>query len=339
MIGRAPAFWSRPGSLAGGLLSPVGRVVGHITLGRMREPGIAVPVPVLCVGNPTVGGSGKTPTVILVLERLLARGARPFALLRGHGGQLPGPVRVDPAVHDARAVGDEALLLAAVAPTIVSRDRVAGARLAVDAGATHIVMDDGFQNPALAKDVSLLVIDGGAGVGNGQVLPAGPLRAPLAPQIGLADAILVLGPGAPGAAVGALADAMGKAVLQGAVVPDLDAIAALRGHRVLAFAGIGRPDKLAASLTSEGVEVVRLRAFPDHHPYEVSEIAALIAEADAAQLTVVTTAKDLVRLQGPAFAPWRDRLRVLPVRVMLSDPARLDALLTLLDARAMARGL
>lgn len=333
MIGQAPAFWSRPDSWRGALLSPIGSLIGGITLRRMTRPGEAVAVPVICVGNPTVGGAGKTPTTLMILAHLKATGARPFALLRGHGGKLAGPVRVDPIHHDARAVGDESLLLAAEAPTIVSQDRVAGARLAVAEGATHIVMDDGFQNPSLVKDVSLLVIDGAAGVGNGRVLPAGPLRAPLAPQIALADAVLLVGPGSAGACLRPMARQAGKAVLEARIVPDATATAALRGRRVLAFAGIGRPEKLGATLAEAAIEVARVQAFPDHHPYSAADIAGLVAEADAGQLTLVTTSKDMARLRGPTFVSFTARITALPVQMEVSKPEQLDALLALADTR------
>lgn len=337
MIGQAPAFWSRPGSWRGALLSPIGHVIGAITLRRMARPGAVIAVPVICVGNPTVGGAGKTPTTLMVLSHLKARGARPFALLRGHGGRLAGPVQVDPTLHDAAAVGDESLLLAAEAPTIVSRDRVAGARLAVAEGATHIVMDDGFQNPSVTKDVSLLVIDGAAGVGNGRVLPAGPLRAPLAPQIALADAVLLVGEGVAGAAVGTMARQAGKVVLEASIVPDATTIAALRGQRVLAFAGIGRPEKLAMTLAEAGIEVARLRAFPDHHPYSAGDIAGLMDEADDAGLPLVTTSKDLARLSGAAFSTFASRITALPVRMEVSDVAALDDLLARASMRSASR--
>ncbi|WP_029004490.1 tetraacyldisaccharide 4'-kinase [Azorhizobium doebereinerae] len=339
MIGSAPAFWSRRTSLASLLLSPVGCIVGAITLRRMKGPSQIVPVPVLCIGNPTVGGAGKTPTALALLARLSRQGHAPFALLRGHGGSLPGPVRVVPDRHDAVAVGDEALLLAAAAPTIVSRDRPSGARLAVAEGASVILMDDGFQNPSLAKDVSVLVIDGAAGVGNGRVLPAGPLRAPLAPQLAAADAVLVVGDGAAGEAVAAQAARMGKAVLHGTVRPDPQVVAALRGRRVLAFAGIGRPDKLATTLRTADVEVAGLRAFPDHHAYVPDEIAALAAEAERIGAMLVTTSKDMARLRAPAFAAHRPAIIVLPIEMEIGPQATLDDLLALAFTRAARRSL
>ncbi|MGU3493591.1 tetraacyldisaccharide 4'-kinase [Xanthobacteraceae bacterium A53D] len=327
MIGRAPGFWSRPVSLAGLLLAPIGWIVGRITLARMRRPAPRVSIPVICIGNPTVGGSGKTPTSLALLSRLGRDGGRPFALLRGHGGSLAGPVRVDPAIHTAAEVGDEALLLAARAPTIVSRDRHAGAVLAAAEGATQVVMDDGFQNPLLAKHLSFLVIDGTAGVGNGHVLPAGPLRAPLAPQLVMADAVVIVGDGAAGDALARLAEKLGKPVLRGTVRPDASVVAGLAGRRALAFAGIGRPQKLADTLREAGVEVARLVPFPDHHPYQPAEIAALVAEAARDNLALVTTTKDMARLRMPAFAGHAAAITALPVEMGLEPE---QTLLTLL---------
>ncbi|MEP9352360.1 tetraacyldisaccharide 4'-kinase [Xanthobacter sp. KR7-65] len=336
---RAPAFWWREPGLASALLSPIGAVVGAVAARRMTQAGGIVEVPVLCIGNPTVGGAGKTPTAIALLQRLIAAGHRPFALLRGHGGTARGPLRVDPAVHGAREVGDEALLLACVAPTIVAGgDRLGGARLAVAAGATHVVMDDGFQNPSLAKDASLLVIDGAVGIGNGAVTPAGPLRAPLAPQLARADAVLVVGEGKAGDAVAGAARAAGVAVLHGRLVPDGDAVASLRDGPLVAFAGIGRPEKFFATLEAEGLALGTRHAFPDHHPYRVEEIAHLAAEAERGGARLVTTQKDMARLSGPAFAALRGRIATLPVTLVLSEEAGLGGLIARAEARRAARG-
>ncbi len=330
IFARAPRFWSAPQSLAGTLLAPFGSVVGAITLRRMARPGTGVPVVVICVGNPTVGGSGKTPTALAVLARLKARGARPFALLRGHGGREAGPLIVDPALHDAGAVGDEALLLAQAAPTIISRDRVAGARLALDSGASHVVMDDGFQNPSLVKDAAVLVLDGAAGIGNGRVLPAGPLRAPFADQLDQADALLVVGPGA------ALPSA-GKPLLRARLLPDPTVADALRGQKLLAFAGIGRPEKFFATLRDIGAILVETRAFPDHHAYTLADIQRLLEQAFVGNLRLVTTTKDMARLSPPDFAEARRYIHVLPVRLELDDMGMLDRLIDLAEARAAAR--
>ncbi|MFG1463550.1 tetraacyldisaccharide 4'-kinase [Xanthobacter sp. DSM 24535] len=335
MFARAPKFWSRPGSLAGALLAPVGWMVGAITLHRMAKPGVGVEVPVICIGNPTVGGAGKTPTALAVLERLKARGASPFALLRGHGGREAGPLRVDPARHDAAAVGDEALLLADAAPTIVSRDRLAGARLAVASGASHIVMDDGFQNPTLHKDAALLVVDGASGLGNGRVLPAGPLRAPFAAQATRADALLLIGTGAPGDYLARSAsDIM---VLRGHLSADTGDAAALLGRRLFAFAGIGRPEKFFQTLRALDLDVAETEAFPDHHPYTPGDLSRLHGQAQAGGLCLVTTAKDLSRLRGESLAPLRAHVEVLRVRLDLEDQSRFDVLIAQAEARAARR--
>ncbi|MFG1422598.1 tetraacyldisaccharide 4'-kinase [Roseixanthobacter liquoris] len=312
MFARAPAFWSHPHTLAGRLLAPFGWIVGVITLRRMAKPGTEVGVPVICIGNPTVGGAGKTPTALALLDQLSARGARPFALLRGHGGREAGPLLVDPARHDAAAVGDEALLLARRAPTVVSRDRVAGARLAVARGASHIVMDDGFQNPSLHKDAALLVVDGAAGLGNWRVLPAGPLRAPFLAQAARADGLLIIGAGAAGDATAARAAGQ-ISILRGHLLADPGDAAALAGRRLLAFAGIGRPEKFFQTLRDLGLDVAQGRPFPDHHPYTAEDLAELHRTAQAGGLSLVTTAKDAARLEAREFADMRAHVRVLRV--------------------------
>ncbi|MEZ0214502.1 MAG: tetraacyldisaccharide 4'-kinase, partial [Xanthobacteraceae bacterium] len=199
---RAPGFWwQTERGLKARLLAPLGTLAGAVAAARLGRPGAEAVLPVLCVGNPTVGGSGKTPTALYLAERLAADGHRVAFLTRGYGGRLSGPLAVDPARHGADEVGDEALLLARAAPTFLARDRAAGARAAAATDASLIIMDDGFQNPSLAKSLSLLVIDAAVGVGNGLCLPAGPLRAPLGPQLARAGAVLLVGEGAPGDAV------------------------------------------------------------------------------------------------------------------------------------------
>ncbi|MFH1556474.1 MAG: tetraacyldisaccharide 4'-kinase [Pseudomonadota bacterium] len=349
MFARAPTFWSHPHTLPGRLLAPIGWIVGAITLRRMAKPGVAMDVPVICIGNPTVGGAGKTPTALALLARLTARGATPFALLRGHGGREAGPLLVDLARHDAAAVGDEALLLAQAAPTVVSRDRVAGARLAVARGASHIVMDDGFQNPSLHKDAAMLVVDGAAGLGNGQVLPAGPLRAPFPGQVARADALMIIGTGAAGEQLAARAAGQ-MPVLRGHLVADADDAAALAGQRILAFAGIGRPEKFFQTLRDLNLDVAACRAFPDHHPYSPADLSSLHREARAGGLSLVTTAKDAARLQAQDFADARTRIRVLRVGLELDggpkargleaqglEAQEFDTLIALAEARAARR--
>jgi tetraacyldisaccharide 4'-kinase len=314
---REPGFWWRSDSAAARLLAPAAAAYGFVAARRMAQPGWRAGVPVLCIGNFTVGGSGKTPTAIAVAKLLSEAGRRPFFLSRGYGGTLAGPVRVD--AQPAAAVGDEPLLLARVAPTIVARDRPAGARAAIAAGAEAIVMDDGWQNPSLAKDLVIAVLDGRRGIGNGRVFPAGPLRAPLASQLGHADALLVIGPPGPAAMPAiAAADRRHLPRFAGNLVPDPAAVERLAGTRALAFAGIADPDKFFATLDASGITVAARRGFPDHHRYTAEEITRLIAEADAQRLTLLTTEKDLARLAGdPAARDLAARAVALPVSLKI----------------------
>ena len=211
----------------------------------------------LCVGNYHVGGAGKTPTVLALAKLLRELGETPVVLSRGYGGKLRGPVRVDPGRHAASDVGDEPLMLAGTLPVVVSRKRADGVPLARAQGATVILMDDGFQSPAVVKDASLIVIDGERGIGNGQVFPAGPLRAPLRPQLARTDALIVVGNGGAADAVAAEIAAQGKPVLSAHLKPDEAQVARLRGQRVLAFAGIGDPARFFNTLRASGIEVVR----------------------------------------------------------------------------------
>jgi tetraacyldisaccharide 4'-kinase len=213
---REPSFWWREAGLTSGLLSPLAAVYGAVAASRMARPGRSAGIPVICVGNLTLGGAGKTPAAIAVARVLDAAGRRPFVLSRGYGGMLTGPVQVDPARHRAAEVGDEPLLLARFTPTVVSRDRAVGAEAARAAGAGSIVMDDGFQSPGLHKDRSVLVVDARRGIGNGQVFPAGPLRAPPGDQLRRAQALLVVGAGTAGDSVAAAAQAHGLPVFHGA---------------------------------------------------------------------------------------------------------------------------
>ncbi|SFV12164.1 lipid-A-disaccharide kinase [Methylobacterium sp. 174MFSha1.1] len=319
---RAPGFWWREDPTpAARLLAPLGAVYGALAARRMARDGAAPPCPVVCIGNFTLGGAGKTPTALAVAGLLGALGRRPVFLSRGYGGRLAGPVRVDPVHHGAAEVGDEPLLLARAAPAIVARDRVAGARACRAAGADVIVMDDGLQNPSLAKTFVIAVVDGAVGLGNGRVFPAGPLRAPAAVQWPRVHAALVIGEGAPGARVLAEARARGLPALRGRLVPDPAVAASLRGRPVLAFAGIGRPDKFFASLREVGASLRETRSFPDHHAFTAAEAEALAAEAAAKDLLLVTTEKDRVRL--PSALP----VATLPVGLALEAPEALDALL------------
>jgi tetraacyldisaccharide 4'-kinase len=315
---RAPAFWWQEPGAAAALLSPLAAVYGRVAARRLARPGARAGVPVICVGNPTVGGAGKTPAAIAVVRLLLAAGERPMFLTRGYGGRLAGPVMVEPA-HSAVQVGDEPLLLARVAPTVVAQDRVAGARFAREHGAGLIVMDDGFQNPSLAKDSSILVIDGRRGIGNGYVLPAGPLRAPLDPQLERAAAVLIVGESA---SIDQAARARGLPVFHGTLEPEPGAVAALRGKKVLAFAGIGDPEKFFTTLERAGIDAAVRRGFPDHHRYSVGEAQALVRDAESGNLELLTTEKDLARLKDDAtVTALAERARALPVEMKITESA------------------
>ncbi len=319
---RAPEFWRRDG-LAPALLAPLGWGVELAGRARWRlvRPAVA-PVPVICVGNLVAGGAGKTPVALALGARLAAMGWAPHFLSRGYGGRLAGPVRVEPARHTAAEVGDEPLLLAACAPTWVAADRPAGARAAAAAGARVIVMDDGFQNPSLAKTLSLVAVEAAYGFGNGRVMPAGPLREALARGLARADALVLIGDG-DAAEVEAPAAAAALPVLRARIAPVPDSARALAGRRVLAFAGIARPEKLFASLAALGCDLVGTRAFPDHHLYAPDEIMALVEAAAAAGATPVTTEKDAARLPEAA----RAMVETLAVRLVFEDEDALDRLL------------
>jgi tetraacyldisaccharide 4'-kinase len=278
------------------------------------------------VGNFTLGGAGKTPTALALAALLRDLGAKPAFLTRGYGGRLAGPVRVDPARQSVAETGDEARLLARAAPTILARDRPAGAALCHRDGADVIVMDDGLQNPSLAKTLSLAVVDAGAGLGNGLPFPAGPLRVPLARQWPHIHGLVLIGDGPRGAPVAEDAGARGLPVHRARLVPGAD----LTGRRVLAFAGIGRPEKFFASLEEAGATLAGRRTFPDHHPYAAADEAALAAEAARLGAALITTEKDHVRL-SPRFA---DRVATLPVTLVFADAAPLRAQLRKLLAGA-----
>jgi tetraacyldisaccharide 4'-kinase len=319
---RAPAFWWRPGG--GKLLSPLGAVYGAVTASRMRRRGCGVGIPVICLGNLTAGGGGKTPAALAVARLLAAGGERPVFLTRGYGGRLSGPLCVDPLIHSAVDVGDEPLLLARLAPTIVARDRLQGAQAARRTAATAIVMDDGFQNPTVVKDLAILLVDGRRGIGNGRIIPAGPLRAPLDVQIAHAQALVMVGPNLDGSVIEkgllAIARAHGLAIFHGRLAPDTSAVAALRGRKVLAFAGIADPAKFFATAAEAGIAVAERVSFPDHHRYKAAQARALTTRADAAGLQLLTTEKDLARLRGDSsLAALAARAIALPVQLVLEE--------------------
>jgi tetraacyldisaccharide 4'-kinase len=325
----APEFWRRRGILPA-LLEPLAAAyqaaaaLKHATTLPFRAP-----IPVICVGNLVAGGAGKTPVTLSLAALLTERGRRPHILTRGYGGVLRGPVAVDLARHAAAEVGDEALLLAAAAPCWVARDRAAAAQAAFAAGADLLLLDDGFQNPGLAKDLSLVVVDGGYGFGNGRVMPAGPLRETIAAGLARAQAVVLIGEDSAGAAA-AVGDAV--PILRASLTP-VDA-ADLAGRRFLAFAGIGRPEKFYRTLAETGAAVVATRDFPDHHPYRVAELRDIVAAAAQAGATPITTAKDWVRLP----AEFRPTIHRLDVAVAWCDRPALDKILQDLIPSAARRG-
>jgi tetraacyldisaccharide 4'-kinase len=319
---REPAFWWQPPGLAAAMLSPVAAAYGAVAAARLHQPGAHCGVPVICIGNLTLGGAGKTPTALAVGDLLKVAGAQPYFLSRGYGGRLPGPVLVDIRRHDASQVGDEPLLLAQTAPTIVAHDRVAGATAARAAGATVVVMDDGFQNPSLSKDLAIVVVDGRRSVGNGRVFPAGPLRAPLAAQLPHAQALVVIGDGEGAVGLTAAARARRLPIFTARLEPNHDDLAALTGSPVLAFAGIGDPEKFFGTLRTAGIDVRATRVCPDHYLYTDEDAAILLAQAKADGLTLVTTAKDMARLTGrPETTLLANAARTLRVTLRFDDPA------------------
>jgi len=325
---REPGFWHRPRSVTSLLLRPLGALYGATTAARMQRKGFEAGVPVICVGNYHLGGAGKTPTVLALARILRELGETPVVLSRGYGGERRGPVLVDPEKHRAREVGDEPLMLASDLAVVVARDRLDGVALAKSRLASVILMDDGFQNPALAKHAALIVIDGARGIGNGLVFPAGPLRAPLAVQLARTDALIVIGAGTAAQTVAAAVGSAGKPVLAAHLEPETAAVAKLKGQRVLAFAGIGDPGRFFRTLQASGIEVAQQKAFADHHRFSADEITALVADAKREGLILVTTEKDLVRFRNDTeLAALARDIVPFPVTLQFEDAARLKAFL------------
>jgi tetraacyldisaccharide 4'-kinase len=312
---RPPGFWEHDG-LIPRLLAPLSNLAAELTARRMAQPGWRVPVPVVCCGNASVGGTGKTTLALDLGVRLTRRGARVAFLTRGYRSRSHGTSRVSLG-HDATDVGDEAMLLSEVAPTFVGADRVASARAAVAAGATVLVMDDGLQNPGLVKDLSFLVIDGAAGFGNGRVLPGGPLREPVAACARRCHAAILIGEDR--GDVGTVLPAS-LAVLRARLQPQGPD---LTRRRVVAFAGIGRPAKFFATLQEAGAEIAWHRGFPDHHAYHPAELRRLEKRAAKLDAVLVTTPKDAVRLP----LDWQAKVLVAGVSLAWADDSHIETLL------------
>jgi tetraacyldisaccharide 4'-kinase len=315
---RAPEFWGRPIGPLAVALAPLGALYGSVASARLARAAPREDLPTIAIGGLTLGGDGKTPAALALAQTLLAMGERPAFLTRGYGraGSSRAPLRVNPARHDAREAGDEALLLADLAPTFVGADRAASARLAKAEGATALILDDGLHSRRLAPDLAILVIDAGYGAGNGLCPPAGPLRAPLAAQLAAANAVILIGDGEPPPWL-----RQAKTVLRGRLAPDPAAAARLAGAKVFAFAGIGRPQKFVRSLEAIGAQVAGWRWFPDHHGYSQRELAALARAAARLSARLVTTEKDARRLGG------RIAVETLPVRLEFEGPEAIEALL------------
>lgn len=311
---RTPNFWNRKGILST-CLTPVSWVIELV--GECRQKLVipeVFPVPLICVGNLVVGGAGKTPVALDIGTRLQAMGIRSCFLSRGYKGRMEGPVKVDEDLHSYKDVGDEPLLLSRCAPCFVSTDRPAGAQEAIADGAQIIIMDDGFQNCSIQKTLSLVVVDGRNGFGNHRLIPAGPLREPIEKGIMRADAVISIGPPH-------LEMDINKPILR-AKIQSIRGNG-LEGKRVIAFAGIGRPEKFFRSLRETGAKVVSSHSFPDHHPYKVREITAILNKKIHEDDIVVTTEKDMVRVPLSAA----ESITAIPAEVKWEEEGLIEDLL------------
>jgi tetraacyldisaccharide 4'-kinase len=320
MVSEAPPFWWTKADWRAWTLYPVSFLYGRIAGYRMAHAKRAsVPIPVICVGNFTVGGAGKTPTALTIARAAKAKGLKPGFLSRGYGGSLDVTTVVDPAHHRAVAVGDEPLLLAREAMTVISRRRVEGAQRLVKEGADLIIMDDGFQSARLAIDYALLVIDATRGLGNGHIVPGGPVRAPIRQQLTYATALLKVGAGTAADTIVRIAARAAKPYFTAAL--KVSDGADLAGRRVLAFAGIADPAKFFRTVESVSAEIAARRAFGDHEHLTDDEIDDILSTADREDLLIVTTSKDFVRLAGHhgKAEQLAARCRVIEVEMAFAD--------------------
>ncbi|MBL6933756.1 MAG: tetraacyldisaccharide 4'-kinase [Rhodospirillales bacterium] len=323
---QAPDFWqSGKGGIVAELLSPLGWLYGFATQRKLSSttPWTS-PVPVLCVGNLIAGGAGKTPVALDIGDRLKNKGKAVHFLSRGYGGSEKGPLLVDPARHDFRRVGDEPLLLATRGPTWVSRERKAGCMAAAEAGADVIIMDDGFQNPYIHRNFSLIVVDGGYGFGNGKMIPAGPLRETISTGLSRADAAVIIGEDNTGATAAICQNA--HTPLRARLVPD-PLPAKATDMPLIAFAGIGRPEKFFRTVADMDFPVITTIPFADHHAYRDAEMKQLLKMAKNANARLLTTEKDAQRLP----ASFLSEISVLSVRLEWSDEAAIEHLLDGID--------
>ncbi len=329
MVSEAPPFWWEKPDWRAFSLAPAAWAYGTIAgrrLLRAAPPKVAAPV--LCIGNFTVGGAGKTPTAIAFADAAQARGLKPGIVSRGYGGSYKGLHVVDPDHDSARHVGDEPLLLARHAAVVLSPDRFTAAQHLRSFDCDFIIMDDGFQSARLHADFALLVVDATRGIGNGKVIPAGPLRAPMTDQMRKTDALLRIGKGEGADYVVRQAARAGRQIYEASLIAS--SATALQGKRWLAFAGIGNPDKFYASLRDAGGEIAETRSFADHHSFQPDELRDLMETAQKHNLSLITTAKDHVRLKTMLCAPeaFLARLAVLDVSLEFARP---DALTNILD--------
>jgi tetraacyldisaccharide 4'-kinase len=300
---------------------------GAIAARNMRRaPRTPVAAPVLCVGNFTVGGTGKTPTAIALAKAAIRRGHHPGFLSRGHGGSFAQPHVVNPENDSAKLVGDEPLLLAEHAPVAVTPNRAAGAKLLIEQGCTFLIMDDGFQSARIGIDFALAVIDARHGAGNRFVIPAGPLRAPLLEQLRFADGLLCMGKGDAANEAVRIAARAGKPIFEASTrAVNADAV---RGRRYLAFAGIGHPDRFFDTATACGAHLSLTRAFGDHHTYRPEEVAELETTARKADLLLLTTAKDAARLRQAGLPnAFMSRLHVLEIETVFEPASSADRII------------